>query len=52
MTSSPAAFNSTCAGEVVPQNGHASSFFAGSHLASPPQDGHENFCRAVASLMD
>ena len=49
--SSPVAVNSACAGEVVPQNGQISNFFAGSQRASPPQDGHENLCCAVADLM-
>jgi hypothetical protein len=43
ITSWPAASSSTCAGEVVPQNGQTNSFLAGFQTASPPQDGQENF---------
>src|SRR6266571_8554840 len=49
MTSSPVAVSSTCAGEVVPQNGQTSAFLPGFHCASPPQAGQENFFWAVAS---
>src|SRR6266516_6711741 len=49
MTSSPVAVSSTCAGDVVPQNGQTSAFLVGFHCASPPQAGQENFSWAVAS---
>ena len=49
MTCSPAAVSSTCAGEVVPQNGQTSACLAGFHSASAPHAGQENFFWAVAS---
>jgi hypothetical protein len=51
ISSPPVAASSAWAGDVVPQNGQTSSFLAGFHCASPPQDGHENFLLAVADLM-
>ena len=39
MTSTPAASNSTWAGEVVPQNGQTSACLSGFQFASAPQAG-------------
>ncbi len=49
--SSPVAVSSTCAGEIVPQNGQTSDFLAGFHAASAPQAGQENFFWAMAWLI-
>src|ERR1051325_3803206 len=51
MTCSPAALSSTCAGEVVPQNGQTSDCLAGFHSAAAPHAGQENFFWAMASGM-